>query len=320
MRLARDSKRVRSGLLACIVRAGFGGAAAFSACVLAVMLAGHTLRGTGQIAFESKRDGISQIYSLDIDHGLLFDLSHSHMESSEPSWSPDGSSIAYHAFRFPDGTHRIYLMNPDGSNQRAIYEGSAYQQFGNLSWSPDSRQLAYISYAFGTHLDVFVMGADGSNPRNLTRDMAHSGYPAWSPDGKFIAMSAIIGGNMDIFLIDAASTGSSGSAGQFQRVTDDPASDIKPSWSPDGRQIAFVSDRDGNFEIYTMHPDGSGVRRLTYNNALDSSPAWSPDGQHIAFVSDRSDNLDLYVMDADGSRVRRLTTQRAPDQSPVWWP
>ncbi len=70
-----------------------------------------------------------------------------------------------------------------------------------------------------------------------------------------------------------------------------------PDWSPDGRRIAFDSDRDGNFEVYAMNADGSGVTRLTVRDAHDVGPAWSPDGRRIAFHSNREDgNWDIYVM------------------------
>ena len=84
-----------------------------------------------------------------------------------------------------------------------------------------------------------------------------------------------------------------------------------PAWSPDGRKLAFVSDRDGNSEVYVMNANGSGQRNLTRNPAYDADPAWSPDGRKIAFVSNRDGNYGVYVMNADGSGQRRLA-QRSP--------
>ncbi len=83
-------------------------------------------------------------------------------------------------------------------------------------------------------------------------------------------------------------------------------------------KIAFVSDRDGNSEIYTMDTDGGGQTRLTENDGEDFSPAWSPDGQRIAFVSDRDGNAEVYVMNADGSGQTRLTNNTAGDLAPGW--
>jgi len=84
--------------------------------------------------------------------------------------------------------------------------------------------------------------------------------------------------------------------------------------------IAFASDRDGNYEIYVMNPDGSGQKRLTNNSAADFAPSWSPDGKRIAFTSDRDGNGEIYLMNADGTGVRRLTNSPANDGGPSWSP
>ena len=104
------------------------------------------------------------------------------------------------------------------------------------------------------------------------------------------------------------------------RLTRHSASDWFPAWSPDGTQIAFDSDRDGNWEIYVMAADGSQPTRLTRNSAWDWFPAWSPDGTQIAFQSDRDGNHEIYVMAADGSQPTRLTRNSASDWSPAWSP
>ena len=85
-------------------------------------------------------------------------------------------------------------------------------------------------------------------------------------------------------------------------------------------KIAFLSDRDGNWEIYVMNDDGSGQRRLTNNTDTDVSPSWSPDGKKIAFASDRDGNREIYVMNADGSGQTRLTNNTDTDVSPSWSP
>ena len=104
------------------------------------------------------------------------------------------------------------------------------------------------------------------------------------------------------------------------RLTRNSARDWRPAWSPDGTQIAFDSDRDGNDEIYVMAADGSQPTRLTRNSARDWRPAWSPDGTQIAFDSDRDRNDEIYVMAADGSQPTRLTRNDADDRSPAWSP
>jgi len=85
-------------------------------------------------------------------------------------------------------------------------------------------------------------------------------------------------------------------------------------------KIAFVSNRDGNYEIYVMNPNGSEQTRLTYNDADDTEPSWSPDGKKIAFASNRDDNYEIYVMNSDGSNQTRLTYNDANDREPAWSP
>lgn len=106
----------------------------------------------------------------------------------------------------------------------------------------------------------------------------------------------------------------------FTLLTNDPRMDVDPAWSPDRSRIAFASDRDGNFEIYSMHANGTNLVRLTNNIATDRNPDWSPDGSHIVFESDRPGNQEIYVMNADGSNQVRLTESPSADIHPVWSP
>jgi TolB protein len=103
-------------------------------------------------------------------------------------------------------------------------------------------------------------------------------------------------------------------------VVNNLAYDWQPAWSPDGSKIAFTSDRDGVWQIYTASPDGSDLHRLTNYPGDNRDPAWSPDGQRIAFVSTRDRAWEIYVMRADGSGVLRLTHSTAINQAPSWSP
>ena len=97
--------------------------------------------------------------------------------------------------------------------------------------------------------------------------------------------------------------------------------DQEPNWSPDGGRIAFVSDRDGDYEVYTVRPNGSSVRQLTFNDAFEFRPNWSPDGGQITFTSGRDGDAEVYIMDADGSDQTNVTANPAGgDGNSAWSP
>jgi len=108
--------------------------------------------------------------------------------------------------------------------------------------------------------------------------------------------------------------------GQAVRLTDDPSADMVPNWSPDGTKIAFVSHRDGNYEVYVMNSDGSGQTRLTSDPERDDYPSWSPDGSKIAFNSYRSGQAEIWLMNADGSDQHQMTFSQDPSFHAVWSP
>lgn len=102
------------------------------------------------------------------------------------------------------------------------------------------------------------------------------------------------------------------------QLTDNPADDGAPTFSSIGDRVVFHSNRDGNWEIYSVYTDGSGLVRLTENPANDEFPCWSPDGKLIAFGSDRDGDYEIYVMKIDGSGVVKLTENIDSDHNPTW--
>ena len=242
--------------------------------------------------------------------GPIRRLTHSRASDRSPTWSPDGTQIAFHSYR--DGDWDIFVMNADGTNRRRLTHSSASDAFP--AWSPDGTQITFHSHRYGDW-DVFVMNANGTNLRRLTDNNASDRSPTWSPDGTQIAFVSDRAGNDEIYVMDA-----DGEDEYLRRLTDNSASDRSPTWSPDGRRIAFRSYRDGDWDIFVMNANGTNLRRLTHSWASDQSPAWPPDGTQIAFQSSRDGDWDIFVMNANGTNLRRLTNNSASDQAPAWSP
>jgi Tol biopolymer transport system component len=219
-----------------------------------------------------------------------------------PAWSPDGQQIAFS--RTKASTRGLYVMSAEGSGQRRVTQ-EAIHVWG-ASWSPDGRQLVFSSGVGDPgNFNIYVVNVDGSGQQQLTNNRGQD--PAWSPDGQTIAFTRYVRAKVGGFHGWQKELHVMNADGSEQRKLTPLATTGSYVWSPDGRRIAFVSNRDGNHEVYVINIDGSGLRNLTRNPAGDGHPAWSPDGRKIGFVRIRGSNRDIYVMNADGSGQRNLT-------------
>jgi Tol biopolymer transport system component len=163
----------------------------------------------------------------------------------------------------------------------------------------DRPVIAFTSHRSG-NMDVWLMEADGSNPRRLTSTGAGDRHPTWAPDGRHLGfMSMRANGNPDIYRMRIDGS-------HVRRLTFAAGEDCCPEWSPNGRRIVFESHRRGNFDIFVMRSDGSKQIDLTPNGVYDGTPTWSANGHRIAFRSTRAGSNDIYVMHPNGSHVHRI--------------
>ncbi len=224
-----------------------------------------------------------------------------------------------------EGPSGIFAVHAAGGGQKRLTnDGNDFLP----KWSPDGKQIAFLSmreqdlellskYDLAFHWFLYAMEADGRNQRRLTQTPIGTIYQ-WSPDGsRFLFQSSYE---------DAQNKGKDGTVSSAiyvmavdgskqKRLTPVEGIDGSPVWSPDGKRIAFCSNRFGNMDIFVMHADGSGVRRLTDDAADETGPIWSPDGTQIAFMSNRDQRDAVYLVRPNGTDKKRV----CPDGSPVAW-
>jgi Tol biopolymer transport system component len=173
--------------------------------------------------------------------------------------------------------------------------------------------IVFVSDRTGAD-QIHVMNGNGDIVRLIATTTGAKSDPVVSPDGRRIVFTLganDVGDPSPLWIVSSDGTG-------LAQLTTDGANDIRPAWSPDGKKIAFASNRDDNFEIYVMNADGSGQTNITNNDANDISPTWSPDGNTILFSSDRDseEGVQIYSMTSTGGSVSPLVHGYDPEWSP----
>jgi Tol biopolymer transport system component len=231
-----------------------------------------------------------------------------------------------------DDFEDVFVMDVDGSNVVKVAEDPRGPEFDG-AWSPDGQSIVYRDSTRGINRndEIFVVAADGSGRRNITKHFADDWGPDWSPDGSTIVFNSDRdgAGRLGGYLVD--------SDGSKLRALELDVWFEYPSFSPDGAQIVFESHDGTDYEIYVADIETGKTQQLTDSPGGDGWPVWSPDGSAIAFSSERDDCAfvpddeecwetgeprdyyrDIWLMDPDGSNVRRVSTELA--QFVAWSP
>lgn len=287
-------------------------AVAGAAVWLAGAGAGGAAVGRHELAFARGGD----IFSLDLNTHVTRKLIATSAYEHSPAFSRDGTKLLYVAES--GGNAEIYRANADGSQRTRLTRspGADY----NPAWSPDGLSIAFAGNRRG-RFKIYVMSADGTGVRLVAPRRSGGGgsyTPAWSPDGGRIVFSsaAATPNNVEIYAVHSDGT-------QLRRLTftkgdvDTLGDDSWPTWSPDGKRIAFSSNRTGDGEVWIMNADGTRRRRIAGVAKRDDwAPAFSPDGSQIAFHSlDAVGVARLYIVRPDGSG---LTSLGVRGEEPTW--
>jgi TolB protein len=260
-----------------------------------------------KITYVVKRAGRHELQVADADGFNAQSVLASQEPIMSPSWSPDGSRIAYVSFDQKKPIVVVQNLAQGTTKVVANYRGNNSAP----AWSPDSRFLAVALSKDGL-TQIYRIPAAGGEPERLTESSGIDTQPAFSPDGQSIAFTSDRGGSPQIYRMPAA-------GGAPQRLTFEGSYNVGPRFSPDGKSIAFVQRDGGRFRIASLELATGQVSVLT-DGTLDDSPTFAPNGKMILYEAQVGGRGQLAAVSGDGRVRQRLTSSVGDVQDPSWGP
>jgi TolB protein len=224
-----------------------------------------------------------------------------------PSWSPDGSKLAYVSF---EAKKPIIYVHDLGAGRRYVaanFKGSNSAP----AWSPDGRRLAIVLTRDGNS-QVYTISADGSGATRLTTSSGIDTEPQYSPDGQWVYFTSDRGGSPQIYRIPA-------DGGSVERITFEGSYNVTPRPAPDGKSLAYISRQDGNFRLTVVDLATRQTQVLTMSSK-DQSPSYAPNGRMILYATETGERGVLAAISADGRVKQKLSIQAADIREPAWGP
>jgi len=224
-----------------------------------------------------------------------------------PTWSPDGTQLAYVSF---EKKKPVIFIQSLVSGQRYILANFK----GNNSapaWSPDGKRLAIV-LTHGANSQLYLINADGTGLSQLSHSSAIDTEPEWSPDGKWIYFTSDRGGSPQIYRMSTFGS-------DAQRVTFEGSYNVSPHFSPDGKLLTYVRRDEGKFRV-AVQELATGQVQVLSDSAQDESPSFAPNGRLIIYATDVNGKGMLSVVSADGRVKQRLSEAGGDVREPAWGP
>jgi Tol biopolymer transport system component len=280
------------------------------------------------IVFASDRTGSYDLWLMRADGSDSRQLTGAPSDETHPAWSSDGTRLAFRMSKSRNEPSDLYVMNADGTATQQLTDTNDSCE-SSPSWSPDDRQIMYTVSDCGSDEEfIFLMDSDGADRQQLVEEPVS--WPDWSPDGGRIVYTTA-GTTWDETRLVVSDTD-----GSNRTVLDTGVgfAAYEATWSPDGRQIAFVSPTGSptdkaeaqvlwNEDIFVMNADGTRLRRVVSSVGNDRwPPAWSPDGRQLVYSAGGTANVGWELMSVDlvSLRTTQLTHNASNDLLPTWAP